>query len=193
MLILHWRYFLTLCDDLERTTRFVELAIDNYKTYSVEYARLSLAVGSEIDVVAKLLCAKINSVSTADNIRQYASIVLGKYPALPDVEVVSDRYGVSVVPWKDWSASHSPFWWKAYNNVKHKRHLCYKEANLENSLNALAGLMVLLGYLYSDELATHTLRPLPEVLNFKREYYIGAAMKADLAYLLPGATHPQAR
>ena len=54
----HWHYSVALSEDVERTARFVEPAADNFKTYSIEFARLYLATGSEIDVVAKLLCEK---------------------------------------------------------------------------------------------------------------------------------------
>lgn len=56
----HWRYFIALEQDLEGTTRYVEPAEDNFKTYSVEFTRLLLSACSEIDVVCKVLCQKID-------------------------------------------------------------------------------------------------------------------------------------
>lgn len=59
----YWQVFIAIESDLERTTRYVEPNIDNYKTYSVAFAQLILSACSEIDVVSKLLCSQIDSNS----------------------------------------------------------------------------------------------------------------------------------
>jgi hypothetical protein len=186
----HWQYFAALCDDLQKTSRFVELSPDNYKTYSTEYTRLYLAAGSEIDVVAKQLCQKINPSAKADSINDYRKTILQKFPDIGVVGIVLWRYGITVVPWKEWPAGTNPAWWIAYNRVKHQRHLHYNEANLENTLNALAGLLVITGYLYGEELATHKLRPMPELMGFEK-YCTGSMGRADPCYLLPGIPKPR--
>src|SRR5258706_6908262 len=148
----HWHYFVTLCEDMEHTVRFVEPAPDNFGTYSTEYARLYLAIGSEIDVVAKLLCTSVNPSASLNGINSYRKIILIKYPTLPEVEVTVPRSEISLMPWKEWLGDTNPNWWSLYNGVKHERNKHFKDANLENALSALAGLLVLLGYLYSDDL-----------------------------------------
>ena len=52
----YWQYFAALEADLAATARFVELASANMACYSVEFARILLTAGSEIDVLCKVLC-----------------------------------------------------------------------------------------------------------------------------------------
>jgi len=59
--LLHWNYFLALESDLERVSRYIEFDKANFKTYSIELAHLLLAASSEVDVVAKTLCQRIDS------------------------------------------------------------------------------------------------------------------------------------
>ena len=94
----HWRYFVALSEDFHNTTRFVEPAPENFQTYSIEFARLYLAIGSEIDVVAKLLCQKIDNTANTHNIDGYRSVILAKYPELPDVEIVAPSHLISLTP-----------------------------------------------------------------------------------------------
>ena len=144
----YWEYFLALEDDLQQTTRFVEFATSNFKTYSIEFARIILAASSEIDVLAKMLCGEISPATAADNITDYRTIILKAYPKLPVMEVKLPRYGISTTPWKNWATGTNPNWWKSYNNVKHQRDQHYHEATLENALDSVAGLLCILLYLF---------------------------------------------
>lgn len=150
----HWQYYLSLVDDVDHVSRFVDLAEDNYATYSTEFTRLLLAAGSEIDVVAKLLCASVEPGSKAGTIIEYATTLLRTYSGLIFVEVSIPRSGISFVPWRGWTPGRAPTWWSSYNNVKHERNVYFKEANLGNVLHAVAGLCVLVCYLhYKDFIA----------------------------------------
>jgi hypothetical protein len=188
----HWHYFLALCDDAVRSSRFVEFSVDNYRTYSIEFARLYLATGSEVDVVAKQLCLKFDSSSTAANINAYRTPILAKFPDLPSVKVNLPRRALSFTPWQEWAAGKNPTWWTGYNEVKHMRHVHFPKANLENMLNALAGLYVLVGYLYGDELAAHKLHPASTgLVCFEQKYNVGMIMMAESAFALPGIARPK--
>ena len=66
-----WHYFLSIERDFIGTIDFVELHTTNEKTYSNAYAKLLLLIGSEADVVAKMLCKQVNLASTAGNINEY--------------------------------------------------------------------------------------------------------------------------
>lgn len=46
-------------------------------------------------------------------------------------------------PFKDFETKKTPNWWNSYNHVKHQWFDCMKEATLENTIDALAGLFVL--------------------------------------------------
>ena len=54
-----WNYFLSIEKDFIRTIDFVHLDAANAGAFSNEYAKLILLLGSEIDVVAKMLCHKL--------------------------------------------------------------------------------------------------------------------------------------
>jgi hypothetical protein len=186
----HWQYFVALCYDLERVARYVEISTDNYSVYSIELARLYLAAGSEIDVVAKLLCQQVDASAKLEGINTYRTTILKKYPNIPSVEVILPRYEISLYPWQDWSKGNNPDWWKAYNDVKHERDKHYKAANLKNTLSAIAGLLVVVGYLYSKELFDYQLMPQPEFMRFSSKYRKGGATKMHLSFLLPDVTRP---
>ena len=61
----YWQFFVALESDIEATTRYVECCEANYNTYSVAYAQIILSAGSEVDVVSKLLCNKVQPTSKA--------------------------------------------------------------------------------------------------------------------------------
>jgi hypothetical protein len=186
----HWHYFAALADDVEKTVRFVEPTPDNFKAYSVEFARLYLAIGSEIDVVAKLLCKAVNPSTKPGGINTYRPVILTGFPQVPDVELTATRNEISLVPWKDWNSGINPSWWSCYNDVKHERDKHFKDANLENTLNALAGLMVLTGYLYAEDLRDN-LVPITSAgfIRFSQKYFSGTGMGPRgfvMSYRLPG-------
>ena len=72
----HWNYFLTLEDDIGRLSRYLELTQANFSSYSLELARILFAAASEVDVVSKLLCKKIDADSSANNITKYRERLL---------------------------------------------------------------------------------------------------------------------
>jgi hypothetical protein len=138
----YWRYFLALEEDLKNLSRYIEFCQDNYSVFSVELTRTYLAVCSEIDVIAKLLSKNLGQTN-ASNIINYKNSILGTYPNLPSLVINIPTYNLNFSPWISWREDNSPTWWKNYNNVKHSRNEFYKEANLDNVLNAMAGLLVI--------------------------------------------------
>lgn len=159
-----WHYFLALENDLVRTTEFVEPSERNFNTFSNWYAKLLLLVGSEIDVVAKQLCATLSNTTAPANIKQYCDVITTEFPKLHEFEMGVPRYSLSFKPWSSWGASEkcSPQWWKDYNSVKHERNSNFEKANLGNVLNAFAGLLILELYYYRTKL---TLQPIPKLFN----------------------------
>jgi hypothetical protein len=77
----YWEFFVTIDEDLHELSRFVEFHPDNFKTFSAQLLRLYLAVGSEVDVVAKLLCLQIDSTKKPDNIKGYQEIITSASPS----------------------------------------------------------------------------------------------------------------
>ena len=164
----YWQHFLALESDFSATSRFVEFAPANFKTFSVEYAKLLLAVGSEIDVLCKVICGRISPGARCGNIDEYR-VCLTSRGHIYSEEVLIRRYGLDFIPWAAWASGTNPTWWDSYNNVKHHRHVQFQEANLENCVNAIAGLFVLVIYCHKAEASADELRPLPVLLGRERE------------------------
>jgi hypothetical protein len=138
-----WNYFLALESDVVRLARFIEFREDNFPTYSIELARLIMAAAAEVDVVAKLVCKKLDPASRPRNINDYASVILQaddgrrQVSALTALTVLIPRYGLTLKPWISWTREAPPLWWTAYNKVKHHRDTRFKDANLGNALNTV--------------------------------------------------------
>ena len=145
----HWNYFLALESDVVRLARFIEFHEDNFETYSIELARLLMTAAAEVDVVAKLVCKRLNPDSPCRNISHYASIILAVEPQLASLTVVVPRFGLTLKPWISWRAHEPPLWWTATNQVKHHRDTGFNQASLGNTLNAVAGLFALIVFHYA--------------------------------------------
>lgn len=157
----HWNYFLALEDDVIRLSRYIEFTQDNFDAYSLELARILFSAASEVDVVAKQLCAKLDKTSKADNIVKYRKIIRPAFSVLADALVLVPRFGLTLNPWEQWANNSNPVWWTAYNNVKHHRHTHFADASLKNALNSVAGLFVLLLFFYREESQNASLTPDP--------------------------------
>jgi len=161
----HWNYFLSLEDDIVRLARYLEPTTDNFASYSLELARILFAAASEVDVVSKRLCKKLNKRSRADKITEYRKEILRSCPRIKDALVQIPRFGLTLNPWEQWGKDASPVWWRAYNNVKHRRDSHFFEASLKNALNSLGGLFVLLLFFYRDEAHKGQLSPDPNLFR----------------------------
>jgi hypothetical protein len=146
----YWEYFLSIEQDLEKCSRFVEFSTSNYQTNSIEFARIIMAAAAEVDTVAKELCNLISPQSQTRNIVEYAGVILGKYPKIINVEVSIHRYKLKVQPWNGWSTSSSPKWWQGYNKIKHERTTHFDRANLENAIHSVSALLLLILYYFKE-------------------------------------------
>lgn len=170
----HWNYFLAIERDLEVLSRYVEFDKSNFLCFSIEIAKIVLAAGAEVDVVCKLVCKANKSNSTAKKIGAYRTEIMAVVPGIPDFQVLMPRFGLTLQPWDDWrSQTGVPFWWTAYNKVKHHRDSHYHQASLKNALNAVAGLYVAVLYLYKDKAQIGELSPSPVLLRVDDAHYGG--------------------
>lgn len=148
----HLNYFSCLEDDLLSLSRWIEFCEQNEGVYSIELARLLMTACAEVDVVARALCKIISPASTAESINAYQAQLIEALPMLPHAKVTMARFGMSFTPWVNWAEPKSPpYWWTAYNKVKHHRAENFQRASLKNVLNAVAGLIVLLLLLHSKD------------------------------------------
>jgi hypothetical protein len=153
----HWDYFLSLDSDLNEISKFIEVHSDNFKTYSIQLARLYLSACSEVDVISKLFCEVISpgqlhqimSKRQYSNIADYRQVITEHCPKFYKMTINLPRYGFSVIPWLDYKAGKTPSWWTEYNDVKHNRDIFFHKANLRNTIESIAGLFVLTVYYYS--------------------------------------------
>ncbi len=151
----HWNYFLALEFDLEKISRYIEFANDNLSTYSIELTRILLSASSEIDLIMKQLCTIIDPLKNYNNINDYRILIQHNLPELINEEISINRFELLFKPWENWNGEQNPNWWKSYNNVKHQRNNHFKEANLQNTINAVGALLLTTAYYYkvafSDE------------------------------------------
>ncbi len=177
---IHWNYFIALEQDLEKVSRFIEFSEENFGTYSIELAHLLLAASSEVDVVLKALCNLKSPNITHENINQYRETIKKEFPEFIEERCYISRYGLILTPWSNWSADKNPLWWRSHNNVKHQRDTHFREANLHNTINALAGLSLAVLYYYREIFSqdspctfknvTKMLSPSTNLIQFKQEY-----------------------
>lgn len=173
MSILNWKYFITLESDLNNISRYVEICEENYSTYSIEFARLILASCSEIDVVAKMLCKRINSKCKCGNISDYRNVITKDEPDFHRFEILIKSNNKIITPWEEWKyIDKNPGWWQKYNDIKHERDINFKEANLKNALYSISGLFAIILCLDIHEYYSLKLKPLPKLLDLKPEYAV---------------------
>jgi hypothetical protein len=161
---LHWNYFIALEKDMDALSRYIEFCPDNFHTYSIELAHLLLSAASEVDSVAKCICAILDPKANAQNINEYRTIIrtgedaetdVWPFNAAPNKDVEKHRHRISAIkvyiqryrleflPWGAWANNNNPDWWTSYNKVKHERNAHFNKATLHNALNALAGLLAM--------------------------------------------------
>lgn len=170
----HWSFFLALEQDLEHLSRYIEFSHANFACFSLEIARVLLAAGAEVDVVCKQLCKKLNTGSRAGSIGVYCTEITAAIPAIASWEVKVPRFGLDLHPWDEWrNLNGVPFWWTAYNKTKHHRHTDFKRANLQNAINAVAGLFVVLLYLYRDQAEQGLLLPAAKLFRPEASHFGG--------------------
>lgn len=181
----HWNYFIALEDDLAEISRYIEFSEHNYKTYSIELAHLLLAAASEVEVVLKAICEKIDPDGSHESAKKLREVIQDKQSYMIREFCTIPRFGLKFQPWKEWDNKNAvrPFWWTAYNDVKHERGQKFENANLENVLNAMSALAIANLYLQRNytrwprgsighmSRVVLNLGPEPSLLQFNRDYY----------------------
>lgn len=184
----YWEYFLSLEDDLEKCTKYIEFCPANYQTFSIEFAKIIIAASAEFENVAKDLCKLIDPSAKPNNMPDVYPIITREFHRFCDVEVVLPRYKIRFKPWGQWTTNSRPDWWvNGYNKIKHSRDSSFNKANLENAIYAMGGLFVgilfyhqkISGGVNVDYLRTPTLYDIQEEVS---EFSGG---RISLSYRLP--------
>lgn len=187
----HWNYFLALEEDLVTLSRYIDFSentdengnhINNNKVYSSEIQKLLLSICSEVEVVLKEICKKLNSANIPKNIKEIYDVISAFKPGLIDFKATMPRFGLlTLKPWENWKNStngvyKSPQWWDDYNLIKHDRSRNYHKANLKNCINAATALYIVNLYLYEYEAENGELLGLPKLFNVDDQNFSGTQM-----------------
>ena len=92
------------------------------------------------------------------------------------------RFGLELNPWSNWNAEDNPIWWRSHTKVKHHRDIHFNQANLKNTLNAMAALNIVILYYYREVFQregkesqfkniTNELKPESSLIKFNDNYY----------------------
>lgn len=139
----YWRYYLLLEKKFIDTLNYVELAEENFSTYSVEYAHQLLTVGSELDTFFKIYCGF--NLNDRKNIVDYTRYIMSDYPQITTQGVGIYNTEITLTPYEEWSqwsiqSGNLLSWWDAYNLIKHNRQENITKASMGNVVTALAAL-----------------------------------------------------
>lgn len=181
---IHWNYFVTLEQDFQIISRYIEPCEANNAVFSIELARIIMASTQEVDVVMKSLCRLLDTNSEASKISQYFAIVSHNIPEFISEEVRIPRFSMSSQPWSSWTENTPPLWWTANNKIKHHRSSEYQKATLKNAFNSLSALLIVTSYFYKKELeinglninwmdVTAELVPHSSLFRLNEDYYYG--------------------
>lgn len=151
----HWHYFLALEQELIKLSQFIALDERNFGTFSIELLKTYLSICAEVDVVARLLCKKVNldfylektkNEKKQKNIKTYREIIYSLFPDISEATIAIHHGKLFSIPWRSLKEDKSPKWWEQYNEVKHIRDEFFHHANLKNIIDSISGLLVLLIY-----------------------------------------------
>ena len=142
-----WQYFLSIEKDLDETTRYIE-PVGQSNTYSFEFYKIITLGCSEIEAAFKMICKVIDVNSTCGNMGEYKKMILTQYPKICAAEVRVPRWGGKTIrPFENWDKDRLK-WWDSHQDVKHSRFESIQSATYDNAVYTLAGLYILLLYLY---------------------------------------------
>ncbi len=150
-----WDDFCQIESSFKESVRYLPVLPENSNVWSLHYADLLLKIGTVLDSVFR------DSISTSDypdsekiimnnlkrddlNMRHYRELYEAKNN-LSSKKILYLHDSPQIIgPFSAWASDNSLCWWKAYNNVKHDRSLNITEATQQNTINALAGLFLIL-------------------------------------------------
>ncbi|PNH91937.1 hypothetical protein [Vibrio diazotrophicus] len=188
----HWRFFLSLEKDFINLQNYIEIDEKNFNTFSLELAKLLQTACAEIESVLRLLCRQLDSESPFSDsgdkngeMKKYKKLINRHLSGFFQAEVSLPHLEQSIKPWENWSNANPPDWWSSYNSVKHHRHSEFHQANLENVIYALSGLLLCNLYLYRKVVGEPYATPnkIPEYFDCE---YTARRMACRADFELPG-------
>ena len=77
-----WNYYLSIENDLSKTSQYVE-PMGQENVYSFEFARILVLACTEVESVFKQICFEKTGNKPKDTIGFYKAIILNNFPKLP--------------------------------------------------------------------------------------------------------------
>lgn len=157
---MNWHTYHYLDTRLNELSRYISFAPENRVTWSEALADLLILTGSAVDSFFRDMggCPYIQSsthylrvqqrVSKANrnwNINDFRDAYEPIYELSKnkvDIPFGLSYYGL-IQPFREFDVNGIPAWWNSYNHLKHNYYDHLNEANLENVLNSLGGLLIL--------------------------------------------------
>ena len=159
--------FLLIQKDVLSLFDYIEPADKNLTCYSFRIHELLLRVCVEVEANFKAIL-KENGYSKSNNLNMLDYSKVDQSHRLSSYQVKIPRWmgGENIItPFDSFlnldDKEKSPKWYRSYNNVKHDRYENFEEANFENLIHAVAGLVVLL----SSQFHTTDFSPGPTLLS----------------------------
>jgi len=147
---IYWNYYISIEEDLNRLSRFIEFDKRNEPVFSIELVRLLISSSSEFEVVSRELC-KVRDINIGNGkIKGIRTGLVGSYHNISDVEISIPKFGMTYQPLIKWKDDKDCEWWRSYNLIKHHRNDKYEEAHLKNVINAIGALQIVNLYYYKS-------------------------------------------
>jgi hypothetical protein len=153
------RPFLLIQEDLKKLFEFIEPSDASINAYSFRMHELLVRSCIEIEANFKAILLENDYIPKKDragndilNMSTYQAIDathhLSSYRVLLPI-----WHGEKKVlePFREWKTNNSLSWYQAYNHCKHDRFKEFDKANLQNVINAVAGLLIVLSSQFRTE------------------------------------------
>jgi len=172
------RAFMLIQKDLQTLFEFIEPSDTNLTAYSYRTHELLIRTCIEIEANFKAILNE-NTFNPIDknghprrenrwNIHDYKKVNKTHHLASYRVHIPIWEGSRGVFePFRAWSSSVELSWYQAYNESKHDRRAQFKQANFENLLISVAGLLVVL----SSQFGTQDFSPQDEAITSGDGYY----------------------
>lgn len=188
-----WKHYKQLEKEFILMGEYIEIAEDNFITYSYKLSVIFQSICSEIDVVGKAMAYELDKNDAMEKASFYIWWTKIQYEYLfSDSIKLKDASvmlldTIQIMPWnsiKDNANKNNniPQWWSEYNIVKHRRISAtnssnnYKKANLKNVCNSIAALYILeKSYMYTIGTEDDIQRFYDKSKLFEKEQYMSSS------------------
>lgn len=180
-------YFLSLEKRFIELSEYIEITEDNFNVYSNYITLLLITTCSEFEVVSKELSKHFDE-HPKNIFNIYNCFKKECYKNILEESVSLDLFKIDVKPFEKWDENNVPFWWDAYNGVKHNRALEYKKGNLKTLIYALSALSIVNHYfIWVKEYNTKSknapvmqMSGIPEIFKVSMVQYYGPVSDDDV-------------